>query len=310
MKDVLRGVFTALITPFHESGQLDEEGLRHNIRLQIESKVDGLVPLGSTGEAPTLSHAEQERVIEIVLEENAGSLPVVVGTGSYSTTQTIENTKVAEKMGAQMAMVVTPYYNKPTQEGIYRHFIAVAEATTLPIVIYNIQGRTGQNIQTETLKRLAEHPRIVAVKEASGSMNQVSDVIEVVVSMRPDFRVLSGDDLNTLTLMALGGHGVISVASNMIPKQVKELVTALEEADFERGRQMHYLLMPLFRSLFIETNPMPLKAAMNYVGMPAGPCRLPLCDLLPENLNKLKAVLEEYMDLVDVERQLLFKLRK
>lgn len=289
----LRGVFTAMVTPFDDQGNLDEEGLYQNLMHQLEGGVDGLVPLGTTGEAPTLSREEQERVVNIVIKEAKGKLPIIVGTGSYSTKTTIENTLKAEEMGADYALIVSPYYNKPTQEGLYRHFTTIANATSLPIIVYNIQGRTGQNIQTDTLKRIADHPRIVGVKEASGSIAQIGEVIEMIVHQRPDFCVLSGDDANTLPLMALGGHGIISVISNLVPKQVKALVQAIERGDYDLAREMHYQMMPLVRGAFLETNPMPIKAAMSFCGMAAGECRLPLCDLSAENQKKLHAILQK-----------------
>lgn len=289
----VRGAYTALVTPFDREGKLDEEGLRHNIRYQINHGIDGIVPLGTTGESPTLTHAEKERVIRISVEEAKGKIPVVVGTGSYSTQQTIENTHLAENLGADMVLVVTPYYNKPTQEGIYLHFKALVESTSLPIIIYNIQGRTGQNISTDTLKRLADLPRVVGVKESSGNVGQISDVIEMIARHRPDFSVLSGDDSITLPLMALGGHGVISVCSNLVPGLVKQMVEALENQDYKQARELHFRLMPLFRDAFIETNPIPIKTAMAHYGLPAGGLRLPLCAMHPENKRKLLTVVDE-----------------
>jgi 4-hydroxy-tetrahydrodipicolinate synthase len=288
----IQGVYTALVTPFKAEGQLDEEGLRENIRFQIASGVDGIVPLGSTGEAPTLTFSEKERVIRIASEEAKGKVLVMVGTGSYSTQQTIENTHLAEELGADMALVVSPYYNKPTQEGLYRHFYALADTTPLPIIVYNVQGRTGQNIGIDTLKRLADIPKIAGVKEASGNVSQIGEVIEIIARHRPDFSVLSGDDNLTLPLMAMGGHGIISVVSNLIPKEIKKLVEAMASGDYALAREIHYQWMPLFRGAFIETNPIPIKTAMNMCGHASGGCRLPLCDLLPENEQKLRTILQ------------------
>lgn len=290
MKKV-KGVYTAIITPFDGNGKLDEEGLRRNIRYQVSAGVDGIVALGTTGEAPTLSSHEKERVMVIAAEETRGKIGLIIGTGSYSTQQTIENTRLAHKLGADQALIVTPYYNKPTQEGIYRHFKAIAEATTLPIIVYNIQGRTGQNIQTETFKRIADIPTVVGVKESSGNIQQIGDVIEQIASNHKNFSVLSGDDPLTFLAMCLGGDGVISVISNLIPDQIKAMTNALEKKDYAKARELHYQWMPLCRGAFLETNPMPIKAAMQMCGMPAGSCRLPLCELLPENEQKLKRIL-------------------
>lgn len=289
-----KGAYTVLITPFDASQALDEEGLRQNIHFQLKHGIDGLVALGTTGESPTLSSKEKERVIDIVLKETQGKVPVVIGTGSYSTAQTLEHTLLAEKKGAQAVLVVTPYYNRPTQEGLFHHFSTLAKGVKIPIIIYNVPGRTGQNMHTETLKRLLDLPNIIGVKEATGNISQISEVIEMARRYRPDFCILSGDDALTFGLMALGGHGILSVASNLFPKEVKALVDALEKEDYAAAREYHYTLMPFFRGAFIETNPMPIKAAMNMCGMAAGPCRLPLCDLLPENAQQLKKILQQY----------------
>lgn len=288
----IRGLYTVLITPFDHHGHLDEEGLRQNIRFQLEHKIDGIVALGTTGECPTLSADEQIRVIKIAHEEIKGRIPLMIGTGSYSTEETLRRTRLAEEMGADSALIVTPYYNKPTQEGLYQHFKTVAQGVSIPICVYNVQGRTGQNIQTETLKRLADIPNIISVKEASGNISQICDVIELVAHYRPGFTVMSGDDALTLPLMALGGHGILSVVSNLVPQQMVELVKALNESDYELAREWHYRLLPFFKAAFIETNPMPIKAAMRLAGMPAGRCRLPLCDLQPENEKKLQIVMQ------------------
>lgn len=289
----LQGVYTALITPFTPDGQLDEKGLKEHLRFQISHGIDGIVVLGTTGESPTLSQEEKTRIIEIARDETKNKTQLLVGTGSYSTAQTILATKQAEQLGADAALIVTPYYNKPTQEGLYRHFEAICQATVLPICIYNIQGRTGQNLQTETLQRLTSLPSIIGVKEASGNVSQMSDVIESIGRQQSHFSVLSGDDALTLPLIALGGHGVISVASNLIPGAVKSLVQAALNGDFIKAQEWHYKLLPLFKTAFIETNPIPIKAALNVYGMAAGSCRLPLCDLLPHNHEKLVNVLKQ-----------------
>lgn len=289
-----KGVITAIVTPFDEHNQLNEEILKKNIHFQIDQGADGVVALGTTGEDPTLTPQEKEKVVRIVMKESRGKIPVIVGTGSYSTDKTIEQTNKAYELGATAALIVTPYYNKPTQEGLYKHFKAVADAVPLPIIIYNIQGRTGQNLQTDTLRRLIEIPGIIGVKEASGNIVQIGEVIEMIRKERPDFSVLSGDDGLTFGVMALGGQGVISVASNLIPKEVKALIKALEHKDYDTARDIHYALQPLFRGLFLETNPIPVKTAMNLCGMSVGKCRLPLCDLMPENYKKLQQLLQSY----------------
>lgn len=290
---LIQGLFTAIITPFNHEGFLDEEGLRENLRFQIQHKVDGIIVLGTTGEAPTLSAAEKKRIIEIAVEEVKGKAHVMVGTGSYATNQTIENTKLAKELGADSALVVAPYYNKPTQEGLYRHFKALCDAVDFPICVYNIQGRTGQNIQTDTLKRLAAIPQIKAVKEASGQITQMMEVLETILTFYPDFKVLAGDDALIFPLIAMGGHGACSVTSNLVPGQMKELVDTALQGDFKTARTLHYQLQPLFRGLFIETNPIPVKTAMGIFKQASGTCRLPLCEMSPENEKKLRQVLEQ-----------------
>lgn len=289
------GVYTAMITPFNKEGLLDEEGFRHNIRYQIDSGINGITPLGTTGEAPTLSAAEKEKIIRIAREETINDIPLMIGTGSYATAQTIENTRQAKNLGADSALIVTPYYNKPTQNGLYQHFKAIAEAVDIPIIVYNIQSRTGQNLQTETLKKLAEIPNIVGVKEGSGNLTQICEVIEVIGRFRPEFSVMSADDALTLPLMMMGGDGVISVVSNLIPNDIAALVRAAQNQEYSQAKELHYQLMPLIRAIFIETNPIPIKAAMNLSAMPAGNCRLPLCNLSPENEQIVKTVLQKFL---------------
>jgi 4-hydroxy-tetrahydrodipicolinate synthase len=291
----IQGAFTALATPFSSENTLAEDVLRQMIRLQIASEIDGLVILGTTGESPTLSQREKERIIGIAREETLNKIHLMVGTGSYSTTQTIENTKIAQSLGADSALVVSPYYNKPTQEGLFLHFKAIAESTDIPIMVYNIQGRTGQNIKTDTLNRIAQLPRICGVKEASSDLSQITEVIEKIGRQFSYFSVMSGDDFLTLPAMSLGSNGVISVVSNLVPLLVKTLVNACLSGDFVHAREIHYSLMPLFRGAFLETNPIPIKAAMNLLGIPVGNCRLPLCNLAPENKKKLEEILNDVM---------------
>ncbi|MFO7891386.1 MAG: 4-hydroxy-tetrahydrodipicolinate synthase [bacterium] len=288
----IRGTFTALITPF-KNNEVDYEGLKENIQFQIKNGISGILPLGTTGETPTLNKEEQKKIIQVAVKEAGGKIPVMIGTGSNSTDHTIENTQRAKQEGADLALIVTPYYNKPTQEGIFQHFQTVTETVDIPVIVYNIKGRTGTNIETSTLKRLAALPNIVGVKEASGDIMQMGDVIDQIKSEFPDFSVMSGDDKITLSLLALGGDGVISVISNLIPAQVSRMIEAGLKGDFETARKMHYELLPLMKGAFVETNPVPIKAAMEMCGKPAGEVRLPLCGLQPESKAKLTKVLQD-----------------
>lgn len=297
IKTHISGAYTVLVTPFDANGRLDEEGLKNNIRFQLSNEIDGLVILGTTGECPTLTYTEKTRIMEIARNETDGKCHLMVGTGTYSTQQAIENTLAAEKIGADSVLVVTPYYNRPTQEGLFQHFLALSKATHLPIIIYNIQIRTGQNLQTDTLKRLAMIENIVGVKEASGSITQMMEVIENINPIRPDFSVMSGDDALTLPLVAMGGHGIYSVLSNLLPKQIKDLCHLALEGKIEDARHLHYELLPLIKGMFIETNPIPIKTAMNIAGLSAGPCRLPLWEMSKDNLEKLKNLIHSiYFD--------------
>ena len=288
----LRGVYTAMVTPFRND-HVDEQGLVRNIRAQLASGVAGLVFLGTTGESSTLTDDEQKKIIEIGVQETKGKALVMVGTGSYSTRQTIEKTKRAKEMGAEAALIVTPYYNKPTQEGIFRHFEAISSSVDLPILVYNIQGRTGVNIETPTLLRMASLPNVIGVKEASGNIVQIGDVLLTVRKKFPSFVVLSGDDGLTLPIMVLGATGVISVVSNLVPGKVVSLVDTALKGQFYEARRIHEELSPLFKLAFIEVNPTPIKYAMDLCGMAAGPCRLPLCEMKRENQEILASKLRE-----------------
>ena len=285
------GAYTALITPFNKKDDLDEEGLISLIQRQIKNHIDGIVILGTTGEAPTLLKDEGKKILEIAKKECAGKTSLIVGTGSYSTKQTIENTLSIAHDGVDAALIVTPYYNKPSQEGLYLHYKAITEATDLPIIIYNITGRTAQNLQTDTLQRLLEFPSIVGIKEASGNISQINDVIALVREERPDFSVLSGDDALTLPLMALGGDGVVTVIGNIYPEEVKIMLEAIAMGNYELAREIHYLLLPAVKMAFLETNPVPIKAMHQLYGLPGGKCRLPLCELSEENALLLQKVL-------------------
>lgn len=293
------GVYTAVITPFHEDGSLDCEGLKENLHFQIASGVDGIVVLGTTGEAPTLEPAEKKQILQIAVEEVKGKAMLIVGTGSYSTKKTLEDTRAAKDLGADAALVVTPYYNKPTQEGLFQHFQEVAKAD-FPIIVYNVQGRTGQNLQTETLVRLVENPQIIAVKEASGNVNQMMEVIEKVLTVNPDFKIFSGDDNLTFPLICLGGHGIISVVSNLIPQPIIEMVSLALADEIIPARKIHFALLELFKVAFIETNPIPIKAMMKQIGMPSGPCRLPLCNLTAQSEQKIQDLLTQMQHFIPV----------
>jgi 4-hydroxy-tetrahydrodipicolinate synthase len=284
------GVLTAIVTPFKD-GAVDEAALRQLIRFGIDGGVSGIVPCGTTGESPTLSHDEHKRVIELTVKEVASQVKVVAGTGSNSTAEAIELTKHAKKVGADAALLVSPYYNKPTQEGLFLHFKKVAETSEIPLILYNIQGRTAVNIENSTVERLSKIPYVVGVKEASGSILQMSEVIRLC---GPKFDVLSGDDQMTFPLMALGGKGVISVVSNLVPAKMSELAKEMLAGNIEKARSMHFEIFELCQAMFVETNPIPVKAALAVMGKIRMEYRLPMCPPSSANLGKLKGVLEKY----------------
>ena len=288
---MLKGLYVALVTPFKENGDLNEEKLRELVRFHIDAGTDGLVPCATTSENPTYTWQEHFRIIEIVVEEAAGKLMVVAGCGTNSTTISIENIKKAKELGADGAMVVTPYYNKPTQEGLYAHFMKLADDGQLPLMLYNVPGRTGLNMQPGTVARLSGHDLIVAVKEASGSVEQMA---EIIMLCGGKINLLSGDDTITFPILAIGGTGVVSVVGNIVPGDVRAMISAYEKGDLDKTRELHYKLLPLSQSMFIETNPMPVKEAMNMLGMEVGNVRLPLVRMLPGNLVKLSAALTDY----------------
>ena len=276
----LRGVFTAIVTPFNQDGSLDEFALRGLIDEQIQAGVSGIVPCGTTGESPTLSHSEHERVIDITIEEVDKQIPVIAGTGSNSTAEAIRLSKHAAEAGADAVLLVNPYYNKPTQKGLFLHFKAIADAVSIPCVLYNIQGRTGVNLETSTLLALAEEcDNIVAVKEASGDLSQMKDVINRAPR---GFRVLSGDDAMTADLLKFGGDGVISVASNLVPEKIVLMVEAGLKGDWDIADKLNNDLKPLFNALFVETNPIPVKTALAMTGHIEEVFRLPMCELSKE----------------------------
>lgn len=283
------GCGTALITPFRRDLSLDEEAVRRLVRRQIEGGINFLVPCGTTGESPTLSHAEQRRVVEITIEEARGKVPVLAGAGGNDTAHVIELAREFKALGADGILSVSPYYNKPTQEGLYQHFKAIAEAVALPIILYNIPGRTGVNIEPGTLKRLTEIGNIIGVKEASGNVSQMAVILDIVPEK---FLVLSGDDGITLPLLALGGRGLISVVSNEIPTEMTRMVQLALANDFAAARELQRRYFRLMEVNFVETNPTPVKAGMGLMGLCESVCRLPLVPVKPENLAKIRGVLE------------------
>ena len=287
---MLSGAIVAIVTPF-KKGKVDEEALRRLIEEQIAAGTDGIAPCGTTGESTTLSHEEHDRVIEITIDAARKRVPVIAGTGSNSTAEAFRLTRHAWEAGADAALMVCPYYNRPTQEGLYHHYRTIAEEVPIPIIIYNIASRTGVNMLPETLARLAKIPNIVGVKEASGSLKQMSDVIQVC---GPDFAVLSGDDIFTLALLAIGGKGVISVISNVAPADMAAMVDAFAAGDLQKARALHYRMSPLIDALFIETNPIPVKAALSLMGKIDYELRLPLCRMLPKNEESLKKAMQAY----------------
>jgi 4-hydroxy-tetrahydrodipicolinate synthase len=286
----LRGAFTALITPLQADGTVDYDGWKRLIDFQLAAGIDGLVPLGTTGETPTLEDDEEEKLIRLVVAAAKGKAPLVVGAGSNSTKSMLFYTRRAKDLGADAVLIAAPYYNKPNDSGLLGHFEAAA-AVDIPIVVYNVPGRTARNIPAALMKRLMHIPQIIGVKEASGDINQIGDVIDAASQIRPDFQVISGDDGLTLPVMALGGTGVISVVSNLIPQKIAAFTRALTSGDYAEGRRAHFELLPLFRAAFVETNPVPIKAAMNMAKLPAGPVRLPLGPLSPASETLVRSTL-------------------
>jgi len=280
---------TAMVTPFRQDQSLDEPALRRLVRRQLDAGVDFLVPCGTTGESPTLTRAEQLRVVEIAIEEARGRVPVLAGAGGYNTAEVIELASELKALGADGILSVTPYYNKPTQEGLYQHYRAIAAAVSLPVVLYSVQGRTGVNLEPATVKRLAEIENIVGIKEASGNIAQMSAILNIVPEQ---FAVLAGDDAVTLPLAALGGRGVISVAANEIPAEMTRLVRLCLKNDFSAARQLHRRFLPLLEVNFAESNPIPVKAAMALMGLLEPVWRLPLVAPRPETFARIRAVLE------------------
>ncbi len=287
----LKGIFTALVTPFKD-GSLDEKALKNLIEFQLKGGINGVVPCGSTGEAPTLSFEEHERVVELAIKYVKGRVPVIAGTGSNSTQEAIELTEGAKKLGVDFCLLTTPYYNKPTQEGLYQHFKTIAETVDIPLILYNIPGRTGINMTPETIFRLSKVKNIVGIKEAAESLTQASDIYRLT---KGKFTILSGDDNIFLPMMSVGAVGVISVLSNIMPKEMQSLYrTFMIEKNIKKAMDIHTRLIPLFHGMFIETNPIPIKEAMAYMGMIKKEFRLPLCPLSDANSKFLKGLLGEY----------------
>jgi 4-hydroxy-tetrahydrodipicolinate synthase len=278
-KKQFQGTGTAMITPFKSDGSIDEKALRRFVDFQIDGGVDMLLPCGTTGEGATLDENETDRVVQIVIEQSKRRVPVIVGAGSNSTAKAAQMTKRARKLGADGVLSVGPYYNKPTQQGYYEHFKAIAEADDIPVVVYNVPGRTGGNIEAKTMLRLAEIPNIVAVKEASGNLGQIMDIIRE--TPRKIFRVLCGDDAMALAVVALGGDGIVSVVSNETPGMMSALIDAALEGDLAKAREVHYKLLPLMNINFIESNPIPAKAALAMMGLIEENYRLPLVPITP-----------------------------
>lgn len=287
----LKGAFTALVTPF-KNGTVDEEGYRRHIEWQIEQGINGLVPCGTTGESATLSHKEHEDVIRICIDQVKGRVPVIAGAGSNNTSEAIGLARFAKEAGADAILLITPYYNKPTQEGLFAHFKTITEAVSIPTVVYNVPGRTGVNVAAATMARIyKELPPVVGVKEATANLIQISDILELCDK---DFVLLSGDDFTVLPTLAVGGMGVISVISNIVPGEMARLCKAFFDGDLEKARALHYKLAPLCRAAFLETNPAPVKAALGLMGRMDPTPRLPLVPLLPANLEKLQEILTAY----------------
>jgi len=287
---MFHGSLVAIVTPF-KKGKLDEKALGDLIDWQIAQGTHGIVPCGTTGESATLTHEEHERVVAFTVEAARGRVPVIAGSGSNSTDEAIALTKHAKKAGADGALLITPYYNKPTQEGLYRHYKAVAEAVDLPIVLYNIPGRTSVNMLPPTVARLSSIKHIVAIKEGSGSLQQVSDIVQACGER---MTVLSGDDALTLPMMALGAKGVITVTANIVPKDMAQMVEAFAAGKLADARKLHYKMSPLFAALFLETNPIPVKEAMGMMGKCSAELRLPLCPMAADTREKLSRALKDY----------------
>jgi len=288
---MFKGSIVAIVTPFR-NGKVDEKKLRELIDFQIKNGTSGILPCGTTGESATLTFDEHEKVIEVTIEQVNKRVPVIAGTGSNSTEEAIMLTRQAASAGADASLQVSPYYNRPTQAGLYRHFKAIAQSVKIPIILYNIAGRTGVNIEPETIANLVQDCKnIVAVKEASGSLDQMS---RIKALCPPSFQLISGDDSLTLPVLSIGGIGIISVVANIVPRDVADLVSAFEKGNIKKAQSQHYKLLPLIKAVFIETNPIPIKTAMSLLGMCEPDLRLPMCSMSVNNLDKLRKALKDY----------------
>ena len=286
----LKGVYTALITPFNNDGSYDDGAMKDLVEFQIKEGISGLAPMGTTGESPTLNHEDHIMIIEKVVKHVNGRVPVIAGSGSNCTEEAVRLTKLAKEAGADVTLQVAPYYNKPSQEGFYRHFMTVADSVDMPVLVYNIPGRCGKNIENSTMLKLAQHENIVAVKEASGDINQMMNLI----AAKPDsFEVLSGDDNLGLSLITLGGSGIVSVASNLLPGKMEEMCQAALKGDIEKARKLHYSLLPFFKAEFIDTNPIPIKYMMALKGMTKEIYRLPLVPMSDADKAAVKKVMQD-----------------
>jgi 4-hydroxy-tetrahydrodipicolinate synthase len=287
---MFKGSIVAIVTPF-KNGTVDEEKLRELVEFQISGGTDAIVPCGTTGESSTLDYEEHDRVIEIVIQQVNKRVPVIAGTGSNSTAEAIEMSQHAKKLGADGCLSVTPYYNKPTQEGLYRHYMAIADAVAIPQILYNVPGRTAINLLPETVARLAEHRNIVAIKEATGSLQQASEILALAGDK---IDVLSGDDFITFPMMACGAKGIISVTANIMPAEIASLVDAFNAGDMEKARQLHLKTLKINNAMFIESNPVPVKTALGLMGKCSDEVRLPLAPMSAANKEKLAAIMKEY----------------
>lgn len=289
------GTYVAMVTPLTKEGDIDEEGFRSNINYLIEKGVNGLVGAGTTGESATMSHEEHQRVIEILVDEVDGRVETIAGTGSNATSEAISLTKFSADAGADAALLITPYYNKPQQHALVDHYRTIAETCDIPLIAYNVPSRTGSNIEVDTAVELAKIDGVDAIKEASGSVDKVSDIYKALSreGLEDDFNILSGEDSLTLPIMAVGGTGVISASANIDARRMVLMVDSILNDDYTRALELHYEMIDLIRALFIESNPVPVKTAMNLMGLPAGPLRKPLCEMKEENLEILKKALIE-----------------
>ena len=288
---MFKGSLVAMITPFTKNDEVDEKGIKELVEFHIKNGTNGIVPCGTTGESPTLSHEEHKRVVELTIKAVAGRVPVIAGAGSNNTAEAIRLTRYAKGAGADGVLLISPYYNKPTQKGIYLHFKVIAEEVDIPIVLYNIASRTGINIEPDTVAKLAQIKNIVAIKEASGNLSQMAQIVKVCGD---NIALISGDDALTLPVLSIGGIGVISVVANIVPAQTAQLIKLFEDGKIKEAREVYYQLLPLVKAMFIETNPGPVKQALGMMGLVKPELRLPLSPMLPDNEEKLQQVLKEY----------------